>query len=114
MDGALKGAPEGAIVLTQLEIPLPTVAHIVRQAAEKRLRVIVDPAPAPPDGVPPEIIEGVCLITPNETEAKALTGIRVVDESSSREAAEALLAAGAQNVVITMGRKLLCLAQMKF
>jgi ribokinase len=103
VDGALRGAPEGAIVLIQLEIPLPTVSHIVRQAAGRRLRVIVDPAPVPPDGVPPEIIEGVYLITPNETEAKGLTGIEVVNESSAREAAKALLAAGAQNVVITMG-----------
>lgn len=102
-DPALSGAPESAIVLIQLETPLPTVAHVVRHAAENGLRVILDPAPAPADGLAPEIVKDVYLITPNETEAEALTGVNVVNESSAREAATALLASGAHNVIVTMG-----------
>ena len=103
VDGAMKDAPESSSILIQLEIPISTVAHVVRNAEKNRLRVILDPAPVPPDGVPPEIIEGAYLITPNEIEAHAMTGVKVVNKRSAKEAAKVLLAAGPQNVIITMG-----------
>ncbi len=43
------------------------------------------------------------LVTPNLSEAAALTGLAVYDRSSMRAAAEKLMAMGAQNVVITGG-----------
>lgn len=45
------------------------------------------------------------LITPNETEASILTGIKVIDEITAQQAAAILLAKGVQNVIITMGSK---------
>ena len=103
VDTALNNAPEESIILTQLEIPLSTVSHIISKAKEKKLRVILDPAPAPPDGLSDEIIEGSYLITPNETEAKLLTGIDVIDENSALKASKILLDAGAKNIIVTMG-----------
>lgn len=43
-------------------------------------------------------------VTPNETEASYYSGIEVVDESSARKAAEALIGKGAKNVIITLGK----------
>ena len=103
VDEALSNAPEEAIILTQLEIPLVTISHIIDIAKEKKFRVILDPAPAPPDGLSAEIIEGSYLITPNETEAKLLTGIDVIDENSALKASKILLDAGAKNIIVTMG-----------
>ena len=42
-------------------------------------------------------------IKPNESEAERLTGIRVADKSSAREAASVLLNMGPTCVIITMG-----------
>ena len=43
------------------------------------------------------------VLTPNETEAEILTGIKVIDESSAKQAADMLRKKGAANVIITMG-----------
>ncbi len=101
VDRAFETMPEGSLVLLQLEVPLPTVAHAVVVAGEKGCRVILDPAPA--KALPGELLSGVFLLTPNETEAEALTGIDVHDQSSALEAARELRDAGVANVAITLG-----------
>jgi len=93
------------MLLLQLEIPLETVAFAARLAARSAVPVVLDPAPAPAGPLPSELLEDVACLKPNETEAERLTGIRVDDEPSARRAAEKLLAAGARQVVITLGAK---------
>ncbi len=44
-------------------------------------------------------------MTPNETEAELLTGIKVTDEASCSRAADALLGKGVKTVVITLGAR---------
>lgn len=101
VDRAFETLPEGSLVLMQLEVPLPTVIHAVAVAGEKGCRVILDPAPA--RALPGDLLAGVFLLTPNETEAEALTGIDVHDEASALEAARELRDAGVPNVAITLG-----------
>ena len=103
IDRALAEAPNTALVLVQLEIAPATVTHTLAAAAKKGLRVILDPAPAPTAGLPAEWLKNLYLITPNETEAQALTGITVSDASSAAQAATKLLQRGVKNVVITLG-----------
>ena len=43
------------------------------------------------------------VVTPNETEAEALTGIEVTDFSSAEQAAKEISALGPKAVIITMG-----------
>jgi hydroxymethylpyrimidine/phosphomethylpyrimidine kinase len=43
------------------------------------------------------------LVTPNAQEAESLTGVRVTDETTAKEAAAELTAMGAQNVLVTGG-----------
>ena len=57
---------------------------------------------APLDG---ELLGHVAYLTPNETEAERLTGIRVTDEASARAAAAKLLRSGARHAIITLGTK---------
>lgn len=102
-DAALRAAPADALVLLQLEIPLPTVAHVARQAAERGLRVILNPAPA--QMLPADLFPDIYLITPNETEAEGLTGVRVVDVPTAEQAARKLHGMGVSNVIITLGSK---------
>lgn len=100
---ALAGLDAPALVLLQLEIPLATVEAAARWSAEKGLRVILNPGPARP--LPADLLRRVFLITPNETEAELLTGIRVTDVPTAERAAERLRALGVPNVVITLGAK---------
>lgn len=103
VDPALASTSADALVLLQLEIPLNTVVHTVREAAQKGLRVILNPAPA--QLLPADLLTHLFLITPNETEAELLTGIRVTDADTAQQAAQQLHYAGVQNVVITLGAK---------
>ena len=47
----------------------------------------------------------VSVITPNESETKLLTDIKVEDEKSAKQAAAVLRKNGVTNVVLTMGSK---------
>lgn len=88
-------------VLTQLEIPLPTVLHIAEMTSAAGKQLILNPAPARP--LPDSLLQKVFLITPNETEAEILTGIRVSDVESARRVALWFRKKGVQQIVITMG-----------
>ena len=102
-EAALQATPADTLVLLQLEIPLSTVQHVAQRAAQRGLRVILNPAPAQP--LPPGLLDHLFLITPNETEAELLTGIRVTDLNTAEQAAQQLHQMGVANVVITLGAK---------
>lgn len=91
------------IVLMQLETPVETVLHAAQCAKAKGIPVILNPAPAA--ALPDELFSCLYLITPNETEAEILTGIKVTDEVSAQKAAEVLRQKGVKNVIITMGKQ---------
>jgi ribokinase len=95
--------PRGGLLLLQLEIPIPTVLRAAQRARENNVRVILNPAPA--KEIPDELIALTDFIIPNETELSLLTGLPVTDIPSAETAAKALLARGAQNVIVTLGSK---------
>ena len=89
-------------LIVQLETPIETVAAAIRLAQMNRVLTVLDPAPAPQDRLPHELL-GVDVLSPNQTEAEALTGIAVSDWPSAEAAARALQRQGAHDVVIKMG-----------
>lgn len=89
------------IFLMQLEIPLKTVEFVAEKAADKGNKVILNPAPA--QQLSDNLLKCLYLITPNETEAEILTGIKVKDEPTAEIAAKELQKKGVENVIITMG-----------
>ena len=72
------------VVMLQLEIPLHVVRRTAQLAVEAGVPVILDPAPAPSEPLDGELLRSVTYLTPNESEAERLTGIRVDDEESAR------------------------------
>ncbi|MFM4964336.1 ribokinase [Aeromonas bivalvium] len=88
-------------LLLQLEVPLESVFEAARLARSHGTRVVLNPAPAQP--LPAELLALVDLITPNQTEAELLTGVRVTDEASAREAAARFHQMGIGEVMITLG-----------
>jgi len=101
VEAAADTISSAAFLLMQLEIPIETVAAAARMAADKNVRVILNPAPAQP--LSDELLRNVTIITPNETEASMLTGIKVEDQASACKAAETLVSKGVKSVIITMG-----------
>lgn len=95
--------PMTTALLMQLETPIPTVVAAAKAAQAKGVTVILNPAPA--RELPAELYSCVDWMTPNESEAEALTGIPVTDEESASKAATALLSRGVKHVIITMGVK---------
>jgi ribokinase len=90
-------------LLLQFEIPLDTVQYAIEIASRKKVKVILNPAPA--KNVPPEILAKVDFLVPNETETKLLTGLDVKDLISAEAAARKLAELGISVVIITLGEK---------
>ncbi|MBP8259493.1 MAG: ribokinase [Verrucomicrobia bacterium] len=90
-------------ILLQLEIPTETVAAALEAAAAARVPVILNPAPASP--LAPVLLRQAAVLTPNETEAELLTGVRIRSESDASRAGRALLDLGVPVVLITMGTR---------
>lgn len=99
----VKNIAEAAIILMQLEIPMVTIKVVAGIAKTNGQQLIINPAPAQP--LDDELLNGLFLITPNETEAGLLTGITVTDETDASRAANVFLSKGVQNVVITLGKQ---------
>jgi len=91
------------VLLLQLEVPLPANIAAAQTAKSKGATVILDPAPVPLSKLPNELLSAVGVITPNEVECQALTGIRPQDHDDARRAALALREIGINRVVIKMG-----------
>ena len=106
---AVEKALDGAdALMLQLEAPYETSLRAAQMANEMGVTVVWDPAP--PLGLPPEAFDALDIVTPNQTEAEALTGIPVSDVESAHVAAEALLDAGASIAIVKLGEQGACYA----
>ncbi|WEL53665.1 ribokinase [Pseudomonas kermanshahensis] len=90
------------VIICQLEVPAETVAWALARGHELGKRVILNPAPAT-GPLPSTWFGHIDYLTPNESEAEALTGITVTDQGSALRAGERLLQLGAGKVIITLG-----------
>ncbi|MCG6883126.1 MAG: ribokinase [Silicimonas sp.] len=98
-EGDLIGS--ASVFITQLEQPLDAAIRALEIARKGGATTILNPAPA---AALPDNIYPLCdYVTPNESEAEALTGIAVTDPASAETAARALLAKGAGAALITLG-----------
>jgi ribokinase len=101
LQASLKEIATADLVLMQLEIPIETVNYVAEYAAGRNIRVILDPAPAME--LKSELLKRIDIVTPNQTEAEILSGIKVTDIESAGHAAKRIHELGVKNVVITMG-----------
>lgn len=92
-----------AILLLQLEIPLDTVEYAIEYSSDMKAKVVLNPAPA--HQLSEHAFRNIFVITPNESEAELLTGIRITDLESIQAAAATLHEKGVPNVVITLGSR---------
>jgi len=90
-------------LLLQLEISLETTEAALDMAHAAGLRSVLDAGPA--QKVSMDLLRKADIVSPNETEAFALTGIEVNDVTSARKAAKKLLDCGAATVVMKLGEQ---------
>lgn len=93
------------VVLMQLETPVPTLIHAARMAKKHGAKVVLNPAPAPAEGLPEGLLQNVDVLIPNETEVERLTDMEVKDDASLLCAMGKLQALGVGQVVVTLGSK---------
>lgn len=90
-------------LLMQLETPVESVLAAAKIAHENHTTVVLNPAPA--RVLSDELLALVDIITPNETEAEKLTGIRFENDDDAARAAKALHQKGINTVIITLGSR---------
>lgn len=101
VEDALNVIAGADVFVTQLEQPIDAAQHALELAKQNGVKTILNPAPA--TTLPPEIYEFCDIVTPNESEATALTGIDVVDIASAAKAGQAFLSFGVNAAIITLG-----------
>ena len=94
---------QATVLLLQLETPVETVLAAAKAARAGGATVILNPAPA--RKLPRALYAQLDWITPNETEAEILTGVRVTDVAAARRARDWFRARGVGHVLVTLGAK---------
>jgi ribokinase len=101
IDEAFEKTPTAKVLLLQLEIPWELNEHAIKLAKAKSMTIVLDPAPAAE--LPSGAWEQIDICTPNESEAKAITGIAVTDNQTAELAGQWFVERGVKNAIITMG-----------
>ena len=101
VDQARQRIADSSIFIVQLELSLPVVEYGLALAHSLGVTTILNPAPAHP--LPDNIYRNIDYITPNESEAAALTGLPVTSLAEAQKAADVFLSRGVANAIITLG-----------
>ncbi|MHC4690219.1 MAG: ribokinase [Planctomycetota bacterium] len=91
------------ILLMQLETPLETIHQAASIASGNGVKVILNPAPA--QELSDDLLSHISILTPNESEAELLTGIKVDSEEDAGKAADVLMDKGIETVLLTLGSR---------
>ena len=98
------------IVAIDANLSARAIRSVLLTAKRYDVPVCADPASvflAPRLG---EYLSQLAIITPNESEATALSGVPVTDRDSAMDAAMRLLTMGPETVIVTLGEEGLCYA----
>jgi len=93
------------VLLLQLEVPLAASLAAARIVKAHGGIVILDPAPAPPQGFSPEVLQAVDILTPNESEAATLLGWTPSSLDDGLKAARQLRGLGVATAIVKLGAK---------
>jgi ribokinase len=92
-----------SLFMTQLEQPIPAAERGLAIARAAGVPTILNPAPGA--DLEDRMLALCDYVTPNESEAEALTGIKVETVEDARKAAARLIARGAGTAIVTLGEK---------
>lgn len=103
VDAAVAAARGSDLAIFQHETNIEATLRAIDAVHRAGIRVLHNPAPM--QKLPDSIYPKIAYLTPNETEAAALTGIETETDAGIKQAAEALLAKGCGTVIVTLGAK---------
>jgi ribokinase len=103
VDAAVAAARGCAVALFQHETNPEATLRALAATRAAGARTILNPAPA--RAIPAGSFAAIDVLTPNETEATALTGIATDDADGIRAAAATLRARGCGTVIVTLGAR---------
>lgn len=95
------------VVILQLEIPMEINEEVAKYAYEANVPVMLNSAPSAP--LSDDLLKHLTYISPNEHEAKDITGVEItydgenINMDSVKRACEALRNKGIKNALITLG-----------
>ena len=98
------------VLLLQLEVPLAASLEAAAIVRSHGGLVILDPAPAPKDGLSADVLKAVDIITPNETEAGLILGWQPSTLEDGLKAAKELRGRGVATAVVKLGARGLAVA----
>ena len=101
IDAAEPAIAEARALIVQLETPLDAVKRALEVARRHGVMTVLNPAPVQAGAE--ALFPLADLVTPNETELAALTGIAGQDDVSLTRALQAVIGAGAGQAVVTLG-----------
>lgn len=105
IEKAREAFKSASIVLMQLETPISALIAAANLAKGCGCYVVLNPAPAPKNPLPQELLRNVDLLIPNETEASTISGCKITDEATAAQAIEIIQKTGVKDVIITIGSK---------
>ncbi len=103
INSAADAIRSSSVLLLQYEINRDALISAKRIAKQNGVAVVVNPAPYME--MSDEFMADIDCITPNETEAEYLTGIKTDTDIGVISAAKKLHSMGIHNVVITLGKR---------
>lgn len=107
-DSALAAAadrlPECEMLCAELEIPPEAVSELIKRCVREDIPAVIDAGPVRED-VSLSMFSGAYILSPNETEARSLTGVDVSDDAGARDACRAIVDSGVRYAVIKLGSR---------
>lgn len=103
VDAARDVIAGAGVFMTQLEQPIEAARAGLRIARSAGVATLLNPAPAAP--LDDDLLALCDYLTPNESEAEALTGVAIATLDDARRAGDALIARGVGCAVITLGAR---------
>lgn len=91
------------MLMLQMEIPMAVNRAAARLAFEAGVPVMLNPAPAAP--LPPDLLQTVTYLSPNEQEAQMLTGMPTDNQADLKRLTRRFLRQGVKHTVLTLGKK---------
>ena len=100
VEQAIRAADAGSVLVVDYEVTPLVVSRAIAAARERGLRVVIDPSP--PGAVDKADLAQATALTPNESEALALTGVKGDGPDALLDAAHALARLGPPLVCIKL------------
>lgn len=105
IDNASKVIADADVLLTQLEIPTSVALYAGKVARQNGTLAILNPAPAPEVRLTEGQLSPFSILTPNYTEACAISGIDPDDEIDEEHLGVNILDQGVGALLLTLGAK---------